>query len=386
MTAETIYKNLRKQLIDEKVTTAETHGEINLSADVLAMIREGIKKGIVSSDIVEANNTVDMQILEAKNQKVNVTLLPLISQDLSGYYISEKAENFYRQFSRIFTIPNELMIYELIVTDEHIINRLKEHLKYAITVRQSLDIIKDYKKELGDCEEFFINSTDSLIIQTFYQFKGESQSEKIAEVLAFIRDDPQKEVYKSFFKIQVVSFLKNFPENVRFQSLIENFQTIYLNFKKAIEFYFRNYDYEKNKNELQSKKIDLAKKIHSVINDISTKIITIPAAYLLILKDLNTQVPFKYLNIIYFFAAMVYALIIQTSFSNQSYLLHTLKKDKDEFIATNLKSPELTSLFGRYKKELEGSIDIQYRILVFLTVVLWALPISIALIIVCYSL
>ncbi|MEO6134547.1 MAG: hypothetical protein ABIP35_05305, partial [Ginsengibacter sp.] len=328
--------------------------------------------------------TVPIEDIKAENQPIEISLLPKVSFDFQDNYISETSDGFFNQFGKHFCIPKNFYIHSLYSQKDFNEDDFLKRLEYVIQVFKILNNIKDYKKSLPQFEEFFLYATNPLIIQTIYNHTNESYLDEANEILSILNTEFKSETYKSFLKIQIIILLGNILEKERFSVLLDNFKTIYVNFKNSVELFFKEYDYQKNKNEIEQKKVELAKKIHGVVNEIGTKIITIPLGYLLILKELKADTPFSFLNILFLFIAIIYSIIIETSISNQFLFLKTLSKDIEEFLTTSLSSPELEMLFTRYKTELNETFNFQRTLLRIIRAILWLLPIIILTVLIVY--
>ena len=380
-----IYKSLRTQLKETSSTDYKLSGKIVCSTENLDLIKQGISNEIVSSDILINERTITIEDIKAESQTIEISLLPKISFDFQDNYISETSEGFFNQFGKHFCIPKNLYIHNLYSQKDFNEENFLKRLEYVIQVFKILDTIKDYKKSLPQFEEFFLYATNPLIVQTIYNHTDEFYLDEAKEVSSLVNGDFKSETYKSFLKIQVITLLSNTLEKDRFSVLLDNFKTVFINFKNSVELFFKDYDYQKNKNEIEQKKIELAKKIHGVVNEIGTKVITIPLGYLLILKELKSETPFCFLNFLFLFIAIVYSTIIETSISNQFLFLKTLSKDIEEFLTTSLSSPELKQLFARYKTELKETFDYQKILLWAIRVILWLLPLVILIVLIVYS-
>lgn len=379
-----IYKILRTQLKETSSTEYKLNGEIICTKENLELIRQGINNELVSSDILINKRTIAIEDIKADNQVIEISLLPKVSFDFQDNYISETGEGFFNQFGKHFCIPKNFYIHSLYSQKDFNEDDFLIRLNYAILVFKILNNIKDYKKSLPQFEEFFLYATNPLIVQTIYNHTNQNYIEEAKEVLSLLNGEFKSEIYKSFLKIQIINLLNNTIEKDRFDVLLDNFKTVYINFKNSVELFFKDYDYQKNKNEIEQKKVELAKKIHGVVNEIGTKIITIPLGYLLILKELNADASFSFLNFLFLFIAIIYSIIIETSISNQFLFLRTLSNDIEEFLTTSLSSPELTKLFTRYKTELNETFTLQKKLLWIIRVILWLLPLVILIVLIVY--
>lgn len=380
-----IYKSLRTQLTDVSSTEYKLNGKIICSKNNFDLIKQGINNEIVSSDILEQERTISIDNIKAENQIIEISLLSKVSFDFIDNYISETGEGFFKQFGKHFCIPKNFYIHNVFSQNEFNEESFINRLKYAINVFWILDNIKDYKKSLPQFEEFFLYATNPLIVQTIYSHTEAFYLDETNEVLNLLNGEFKSETYRSFLKIQIINLLSNTIEKDRFKVLLDNFKTVYINFKNSVELFFKDYDYQKNKNEIEQKKVELAKKIHGVVNEIGSKVITIPLGYLLILKELKADNPFSFLNFLFLFIAVIYSIIIETSISNQFLFLKTLSKDIEEFLTTSLSSPELTALFSRYKLELNNTFKFQKILLCIIRAILWLLPIIIFIVLIVYD-
>lgn len=380
-----IYKSLRTHLKESSSTEYKLNGKIICTKENLDLIKQGINNELVSSDILINEKTVPIEEIKAENQTIEISLLPKVSFDFREYYISETSDGFFNQFGKHFCIPKNFYIHSLYSQKDFNEHNFLKRLEYVIQVFKILDYIKDYKKSLPQFEEFFLYATNPLIIQTIYNHADEFYLDEANEVLSLLNGEFKSATYKSFLKIQVINLLSHTSEKERFKVLLDNFKTVYINFKNSVELFFKDYDYQKNKNEIEQKKVELAKKIHGVVNEIGTKVITIPLGYLLILKELKANAPFSFLNFLFLFIAIIYSIIIETSISNQFLFLKTLSKDIEEFLTTSLSSPELKILFTRYKTELNDTFNLQRRLLWIIRVILWLLPVIILIVLIVYN-
>lgn len=369
------YKNIRN--IIEVISDNPLIGNIVLTKDNIDLIQDCVKHNIVTNEIIIDNRTHLSENLTTSNSIVTITILPKAPPGLDKVYISESEIKFFTQFNKYYKIPNQLYVHEIYSKEDFDETKFIQKLEFSIKVREILTLISDYDKKIDGIDEYFLYAINPLIIKTSFLNYSFNENVKIADkVLDLIKSDFKSEVYISFLKLEIIKLLQGVKEVDRFFSLLSNFKTIYINFNNSSILYFKEFDFQKNKIEIQSAKIELLKKIHSIVNELGSKLITIPAAYILILASLKFDNPISMLNAIYLFSSIMYCLIIESSISNQFFLLKTLNKDIDEFINHDLKKGKLISIFDRYKTELKESYCVQKIILWIVRVVLWLLPIT----------
>ena len=369
------YKKLKSEVYDPDYTEQYSQWSIKASNENLELIKLGIQTNTISSDILENEKTKSLDEILPQNQILRIAILPKISIDLSDDYISESLGNFYGLFAKYFRIPKNLFISELYDKPGFDEQDFLNTLEYIIVIKDILDQVNDYKKSLPKFEEYFMFATKPIVLKTYLKETPKNFLDKANEVRDLISSNFKKETYKSFLKIQMENILHDINEENRFSTLLTNFETVFLNFKNSVELFFKDYDYQKNKNDLELKKVELAKKIHGVVNEIGSKVITIPLGYLLLLKELKPDQGFSFLNLTILCVSVVYAVIIETSIYNQFLFLETLSTDISEFLKTTLSTDELVQLFTRYKVELNNSCRLQTILLWIFRISLWLLPI-----------
>lgn len=369
------YKKLRSSI--EVLSYSPLIGNLVLSDENIQLIKLGVNFKIVRDEIIVENKTLLSSKLTTTDLIATITILTKTNPGLEDVYISESEEKFFVQFSKYFKVPDKLYVHEIYSKENFDESIFIQKLRFVIKVREILFVISDYDKKLDESDEFFLYTTNPLIIKTSFSKYNFDENLKLSEkILDLIKSDFRSEVYISFLKIEIIKSLHGIEEADRFFSLLNNFKTVYINFNNSSLLYFKEFDFQKSKIEIQNGKIELLKKLHNVINDIAAKLITIPAAYLLILAALKFKDPISVINSIYLFSAIMYCLVIESSISNQFFYLKTLNKDIDEFVNHDLKKGKLVKIFERYKTELTDSYSIQKKILWLIRIVLWLLPIA----------
>lgn len=367
------YKKLRSSI--EVLSYSPLIGNLVLSDENIQLIKLGVNFKIVRDEIIVENKTLLSSKLTTTDLIATITILTKTNPGLEDVYISESEEKFFVQFSKYFKVPDKLYVHEIYSKENFDEQIFIQKLRFVIKVREILFVISDYDKKLDESDEFFLYATNPLIIKTSFSKYNFDENLKLSEkILDLIKSDFRSEVYISFLKIEIIKSLHGIEEADRFFSLLNNFKTVYINFNNSSLLYFKEFDFQKSKIEIQNGKIELLKKIHNVVNDIAAKLITIPAAYLLILAALKFKDPISVINSIYLFSAIMYCLVIESSISNQFFYLKTLNKDIDEFVNHDLKKGKLVKIFERYKTELTDSYSIQKKILWLIRIVLWLLP------------
>jgi len=369
-----VYKSLRNLIQLKSKNSLE--GELVLTKDNIELIKSGVTHCIVSSDIIVDGRTQNSNNLIESTNNATITLIPKTPPGLNQYYISDSSENFFYQFNVYYKIPTNLYVHEIYSEKGFDEVFFIKKLNFSIKVKNIIDTIADYKTKDDVIYEYFLYALNPLIIKPiFNEYDFDVKLNEADEILSFINTDLKKNLYISFLKLEIINLLSGIEEKKKFYCLLSNFKTVYLNFKNSIDLYFSEFDIQKNKIEIQSAKIELLKKIHSTVNELSGKLITIPAAYFLLLKELKFTQIISLPNTICLFAAIMYSIVIQSSISNQFIFLKTLKKDINDFINHKLKGNELVEDYKKYETELNTSYSVQSFLLWLFGIILWFIPI-----------
>ena len=118
---------------------------------------------------------------------------------------------------------------------------------------------------------------------------------------------------KLLFINELMEFLSNVTEENRFVYLLQNFNEYYSKSIDSFQYYIRNFSYNKLKSELDNAILDYSKKIQSVINDAQSKLIAIPAAFVLAAANIEFDNILSIKNIAILISLYIFALLIGLS-------------------------------------------------------------------------
>ena len=129
---------------------------------------------------------------------------------------------------------------------------------------------------------------------------------------------------KLLFINELMEFLSNVTEENRFVYLLQNFNEYYSKSIDSFQYYIRNFSYNKLKSELDNAILDYSKKIQSVINDAQSKLIAIPAAFVLAAANIEFNNILSIKNIAILISLYIFALLIGIFLNNQSSVLNMI--------------------------------------------------------------
>ena len=257
--------------------------------------------------------------------------------------------------------PRFILNYRIILNLIEGIENISRHtytdtdLKTAIIVTedQSLILPMTYKAEI--CSIVDGNLLDKLE-ESILVFK-EAVSEK-----------------KLLFLNQLTTFLMPIEENERFAFLVKNVVNFYEKAISSYQYYLRDFSYNKLKVELDSKALEFAQKIQTVINDSQTKLIAIPTAFVLVIATFDFDKILSNKNIGSIISLFIFSILIQLFLNNQRSTLRFIKQNidayKNTFIGNDIE--EISNSFALVEIEFSKQV-LRLKIV---EVILWSIPIG----------
>lgn len=188
--------------------------------------------------------------------------------------------------------------------------------------------ISDYQK--GNEIVFF--QAKQLILITDYSVSDLIQINELDGLISHIQDSADKEERRIIFTNELIaSLLKIVEPKNRFKFLVTNFSDLTSNYHKSHSLYLEKYSYQKFKSEIDKEIIEYSKKIQAVINDAQSKLVAIPAAFLLIIGQFDLTGEKIYFNLALVLSAFVFSVLLEVLLRNQFSALDFVKDDIDRF-------------------------------------------------------
>ncbi|MCB5184418.1 hypothetical protein LG201_04285 [Methylobacillus gramineus] len=158
--------------------------------------------------------------------------------------------------------------------------------------------------------------------------------------------DNHKEVKENLLKKTLVSFLSGCDKATRLNYLIQNFQKFVSDFLLNFETYISNYSFDKVRREHEEKRTEYIGKVNNVFQEISTKLIILPAPIWLAITQVHSTSDSK--SILKGIAVIIITIFV-TAFLTASIWgqLNFLESLKNEY----------EKLFTRLSNEYQSLID-----------------------------
>ena len=310
------------QIVDILTKSNITISDDSLSVDNYKILDE--------SSIISLENCIE-QIYDNKGniiglsdiqKKQNVRIVfSLYRLNQTGYY--ETSDVFVRK-NKIIS-PTSYYIQNIgFQNSEHIFIK-KYHA--LINFIQSIGDLAKYKEESPDITTcVIICEQKALILPIIYSGEDvvniDFPIEEMNYATELFKKNNSEE--KLLFINELMEFLSNVTEENRFVYLLQNFNEYYSKSIDSFQYYIRNFSYNKLKSELDNAILDYSKKIQSVINDAQSKLIAIPAAFVLAAANIEFDNILSIKNIAILISLYIFALLIGIFLNNQSSVLNMI--------------------------------------------------------------
>ncbi len=310
------------QIVDILTKSNITISDDSLSVDNYKILDE--------SSIISLENCIE-QIYDNKGniiglsdiqKKQNVRIVfSLYRLNQTGYY--ETSDVFVRK-NKIISPPSYYIQNIGFQNSEHIFIK-KYHA--LINFIQSIGDLAKYKEESPDITTcVIICEQKALILPIIYSGEDvvniDFPIEEMNYATELFKKNNSEE--KLLFINELMEFLSNVTEENRFVYLLQNFNEYYSKSIDSFQYYIRNFSYNKLKSELDNAILDYSKKIQSVINDAQSKLIAIPAAFVLAAANIEFDNILSIKNIAILISLYIFALLIGIFLNNQSSVLNMI--------------------------------------------------------------
>lgn len=177
----------------------------------------------------------------------------------------------------------------------------------------------------------------------------------VEEIEAFIRDEDRKTTRAEIFASTLSEFLRDHNGAMAFRVLLRGSDRFARRLKEGLAIFLAEHSPEKLAEEAKSAGLGISEKLEKIIGGLETKSLTIPAALLLAVKDVEPGAGTTGINLIIVAAVLTYAVTMTLVHRSQAALLEltkqTIATTEDEFRSKGLddKNPVLTTAFRSLK-------------------------------------
>ena len=369
---------VRKKLINPIYQEGEISGYLELDSSILLLLNDLVSENIIDSTVIVENKstTINKIILSKNITRIQVVLY--INNIKNAHYYENISNLISTNYNRLPESP--FYIYQ---EDYFSIDSIEpiniQNFKNILTLIEILSSIYDYK-QLIDGEYFELVFFEKKKISLYTKFTSNQliQIENLNKLQEHFTSAHDKTERIEIFKSELVRFLYGYMPEMRFGTLVLSFDQLFANYEKSHHLYLEKFSYYEIKAQVDNEKLDFIKKIAAAVNDIQSKIIAVPAAYLLISTLFDFDKGFTIKNNLILFSSLLFAILLEILLTSQ---FDVLKFSETQIKQTSEQLKEKQT--GNYLEEfisslsdLFPSINRQRKFLWIFRLIVWSVPIT----------
>lgn len=342
------------------------------------------------------NDNLIESIKDSSGGLINIEDLSVTSQPVFIEFVTAelKKRGFYINFND-FVVDNrfepleDFYIQQLNYSNTSTENN-KEVEKYKTLIALIQKLINKSKFVSDeDVKTLFIFQESKFIelpIDNTILYEDFLQSEDLDLIKDYIRNIDEYKEKTSIFLQELIDFLSE-TKTDRLQYLLSNFKEFFERCNTSFEFYLSNFSYNKVRMEIDNSVLEHSKNIRNIINDSQSKLVAIPAAFVLAATQIDFSDAFSFKNVVVVISSFIFSYIISVFIQNQKNALEivsdNVKNFKKSFLQTKTNDihqiQELASISNLLKKsyeKIEVELINQKRRLLILQFIGWGISLT----------
>jgi hypothetical protein len=320
------FVSVRSILANAQVEGSEIRGTLSLSAQNLAWLKELVTHEVADPVAAQGDRSVHIEDLKQSDAASTVTVT-LLHRNLT-----RQGSDYFEKFSDLIERhPISPPTHEYYVQDVTFFS----HANRPALVQNYFDTLQ-FIRLLRSIADYWDDRPPSGSLVLFHKQKIEVpiayrqiDLQPISGLVEFGSDldaAHDRDHRLSLLKIIIVEAVANVSGD-RFQFLLKNWPMLKEKFGHSYRMYLSNFSWEKVRAEVDKEKIEFVKKLNSTVTDIQTKLIALPAAFLLIAAQLKHVGKFDISNLVVLIAALVFTALLCFMIGNQIHALKAIDFD-----------------------------------------------------------
>lgn len=320
------FVSVRSLLANAEIAGAEIRGRLALSQQNLTWLKELSTNKVLEPTVTKNGNAVDIDDIRQADDAgtVLVVLYPRNLSPLGCDYFETFRELVERH--PVVAPTHEYYVHEFAFFSHGRRPTPVENYHAVQNCVRLLRSLADYwdDRPPSGCLIFF--HKEKFEIPITYAIGDLQPIPGLADFTLELNAAHDRQQRLSLLKIVIVELVANSGSD-RFGHLLKNWPGLMEKFGNAYNLYLANFSWEKVRSEVDKEKIEFVKKLNATVTDIQTKLIAIPAAFLLIAAQLKNAGRFDISNLIVTIAAVTFAALIDFLIRNQLHALAAVNGD-----------------------------------------------------------
>lgn len=342
-----------------KVSSDSFFSDLIIDSDNLIVVKDFYDNDFIEQ-ITDAQNLIisidDLSDLQGHSVSIEFITIEI---NKIGFYLT--IEDFI--LNNRFEVPAEYYIHEISYSNLSQENNDGINKYKAVTflienlITKAKFISEEHTKIIFFTQE---NSFVEIPIENYY-YEEYLEEENIKLINQYVDDINSYKEKRTIFLKELIEFLTAKTKDERLNELVFNFKEFYEKCNTSFEYYLSNFSFNKIQLELDNSVLEYSKNIRSIINESQSKLIAIPAAFVLSMSQLEYSTPLMFKNIIVIISVFLFSYIISIFIKNQKNAIeiisdnlnnHKINYERSQAIHLE-EERELTSLKGLIRKSYE---------------------------------
>lgn len=362
------FVTVREHLDASLVEPARIRGRVIASREILDLLHQLADESCCDQVVRHADKLVSLKDIEA-DESIEVDLHP---RNVQGGQYNEWLDEFVRR-NQSNPPGADYYIHEIGYKSWTNVSKPVQVEQYEAVVN-FVAALRKGAKYVSDDEFVFIGS-QALVLVPKYSFSDlPSDFAGLRKLTQHVETPTQHEERMALLVSVMTDMVGNVANKFdRFRLLLADLNGLLDAYFKSHDLYLEQFSFHKVKAELDKEILDLGDKIQGVINDAQTKLIAVPAAFVLLVASFDFEGRKLALNVGLVATSFIFAVLIQILLANQFASLDFIKDKIDRFETTiddEKKGVLRGSLTGFFTKIKDRRIS-QKRLLVLLSILVW---------------
>ncbi|ANI89709.1 hypothetical protein A9P82_10660 [Arachidicoccus ginsenosidimutans] len=363
------------------LTVVSNNENIEILKNIKGCIEEiqDVEKNILAIDDVKIGATLSVELIKYQIQKF-------------GYY--DRIESFI--LNNKYSHPDEFYIKEInVFSNEKDRNDFLKNYFLLISLINNLESLAKFKLEDDNMILFIMQEKSAVELPLIYNHEAViSISQENRNYIEKFIDDLNRgyQERKIMYIKELIDFLNETNLSHRFEYLIKYFDVFYLQCKAAFEFFLSDFSYNKLKLEIENSLLNFSKNIRSIINDSQSRLIAIPAAFIVSYTQLDLIKALSLKNLFVIIASIIFSLLIEIFIRNQESALDILNDDINSYKETfkirnasiiNNENKTVDKIITDSFTKINSELSRQKCYLSFIRIVNWSISIFLVILLFC---
>lgn len=371
--------SIRQQLLQPRYDKGELSGWLMLSPPLAAQLQTLATAGIAESVLPLNGTYVLLDALDVSAVPAAKVPLTLYTKNLAGAVYYETLHECIKH--NPYTWPaTQFYIHELGYTSgQPVMPPAVDMYQHVLQLIAILSAISDSVKDaIGEPKELVFFEKRKLHLPIVYSHYHLRSVPFLPKLHIQLCDAHDKEERRNIFKAELVSLLYALPPHERFGTLLGGLDGVYDNYLKSHLLYLEKFSYHDLKLKADKDKLEYTKKIYATVNDIQSRLIAVPAAYLLVLAQFDYANAASAKNALIALGALLFSVLLDVLLRNQFGVLKYIETEILHFRTelTNADtSIDLSQVIDSFA-DLQHTANKQRLYLRIFRVVVWLVPLT----------